>query len=390
MRIRSAGITRQREIQKQMTRSPDHEIARQHLWQIPAAREFLSLVVIALFLWLLYELRGIFIPLLIALILAHIFNPLVTFLEEKWRWPRPLTAALLLAIFVFGFAGFLSWLGPLLLQQITDLVTRLPEYLRTLAITYNLDPGNILDQLEQSLRQLQLDLQQILAQIYKTTGHALGLVTTVFSTAAYLIFSVALVLIYFFLLSWHFNRALQRFARYLPQSRRERIIEILSQMDEAVGQFFRGRLVIAIIMGILLSVGWFLTGVPYWFLLGMLTGLLNIVPYLSIVSWPVVILLKYAETVTAAGGQSSSVLSIVLWPSVVYIAVQLLEGWLLTPWIQSGQTNLSAATIIIVVFIGAGLAGILGMLLAIPVAACIKILLDEIVLPRVRRWAGEH
>jgi predicted PurR-regulated permease PerM len=373
-----------------MTRSSDHEIARQHLWQIPAAREFLGLVVIALFLWLLYELRGIIIPLLIALILAHIFNPLVTFLEEEWRWPRPLTAALLLAIFVFGFAGFLSWLGPLLLQQITDLVTRLPEYLRTLAITYNLDPGNILDQLEQSLRQLQLDFQQILAQIYKTTGHALGLVTTVFSTAAYLIFSVALVLIYFFLLSWHFHRALQRFARYLPQSRRERIIEILSQMDEAVGQFFRGRLVIAIIMGILLSVGWFLTGVPYWFLLGMLTGLLNIVPYLSIVSWPVVILLKYAETVTAAGGQSSSVLSIVLWPSAVYIAVQLLEGWLLTPWIQSGQTNLSAATIIIVVFIGAGLAGILGMLLAIPVAACIKILLDEIVLPRVRRWAGEH
>jgi predicted PurR-regulated permease PerM len=373
-----------------MTRSPDHEIARQHLWQIPAAREFLILVVMALFLWLLYELRGIFIPLLIALILAHIFNPLVTFLEEKWRWPRPLTAALLLAIFVFGFAGFLSWLGPLLLQQITDLVTRLPEYLRTLAITYDLDPGNILDQLEQSLRQLQLDLQQILAQIYKTTGHALGLVTTIFSTAAYLIFSVALVLIYFFLLSWHFNGALRSFGRYLPHSRRERISEILSRMDQAVGQFFRGRLVIAVLMGILLSVGWFLTGVPYWFFLGMLTGLLNIVPYLSIVGWPIAILLKYAETVTAAGGQSSSVLSIVLWPSAVYIAVQLLEGWLLTPWIQSGQTNLSAAMIIIVVFIGAGLAGILGMLLAIPVAACIKILLDEIVLPRARRWAGEH
>ena len=373
-----------------MTRSPDHEIARQHLWQIPAAREFLGLVVIALFLWLLYELRGIFIPLLIALILAHIFNPLVTFLNEKWRWPRPLTAAILLAIFVFGFAGFLAWLGPLLLQQITDLVSRLPAYLRTLATTYNIDPGNILDQLEQSLRQLQLDFQQILAQLYKTSGRALGLVTTVFSTAGYLIFSVALVLIYFFLFSWHFDAAPKSVARYLPQSRRERIIEILSQMDEAIGQFFRGRLVIAMIMGILLSGGWFLTGVPYWFFLGMLTGLLNIVPYLSVVSWPVVVLLKYAETVTAGGGQSSSFLSIVLWPSAVYIAVQLLEGWLLTPWIQSGQTNLSAATIIIVVFIGAALAGILGMLLAIPVAACAKIFFDEIILPGARRWASEH
>lgn len=113
------------------------ENAQKHLWQIPAARELISLILVALFLWLLYALSEIFIPLLIALILAHIFNPLVTFLEDKWRWPRPLTAALLLAIFVFGFVGFLSWLGPLLLQQGIDLVGRLPEYLRSLAATYN-------------------------------------------------------------------------------------------------------------------------------------------------------------------------------------------------------------------------------------------------------------
>jgi predicted PurR-regulated permease PerM len=160
-------------------------------------------------------------------------------------------------------------------------------------------------------------------------------------------------------------------------------------MDEAVGQFFRGRLVIAIIMGILLSLGWFLTGVPYWFFLGMLTGLFNIVPYLSIVSWPVAILLKYAEAVSAADHEIS-LISILLWPSAVYLAVQLLEGWLLTPWIQSGQTNLSPATIIIVVFVGAALAGILGMLLAIPVAACAKILFKNLLLPRVRQWAREH
>ena len=50
-------------------------------------------------------------------------------------------------------------------------------------------------------------------------------------------------------------------------------------MDQAIGQFFRGRLVIEFIMGVLLSAGWFLAGVPYWFFLGMVTGLLNVVPY---------------------------------------------------------------------------------------------------------------
>lgn len=143
-------------------------------------------------------------------------------------------------------------------------------------------------------------------------------------------------------------------------------------------------------MGVLLSAGWFFAGVPYWFFLGMLTGLLNIVPYLSVISWPIAILLKYLDTLTNASGATPGLLAVVLWPSVVYVAVQFLEGWFLTPWIQSGQTNMSAVTIILVVIIGGVVAGVLGMLLAIPVAACIKIFFEEVVLPPLARWAATH
>jgi predicted PurR-regulated permease PerM len=341
-------------------------------------------------LWLLYELREIVVPLLIALVLAHVFNPVVTSLEENWRCPRPLTAALLLAIFVLGFIGLLAWLGPLLLAQVTDLARRLPEYLRTLAAAYEIDPGNLLNQLEQSLGQLQLKPQQILGQVYEATGRALGIVTTVFSVTSYLLLSVALILVYFFFFSWGFNSALDKLARFLPESRKERIVEILARMDAAIGQFFRGRLIIAMIMGVFLSAGWYFTAVPYWFFLGMLTGLLNVVPYLSIVSWPLVILLKYAETLTAGQGNPVDFFAIALWPSAVYIGVQILEGWLLTPWIQSGQTNLNAATILVVVIIGGALGGILGLLFAIPIAACVKIFFEEVFLPQARRWAADH
>jgi predicted PurR-regulated permease PerM len=172
-----------------------------------------------LLLWLLYALREIFVPLLIALILAHVFNPVVTYTEEKWRWPRPVTAALLLAIFVLGMAAFLSWLGPLLFAQVSDLLTRLPGYLRTLAANYSVDPGNIVDQLESSLRKLQVDFQALFSRLYQTAGQALGLVTSVFSVAGYVIFSAALVLIYFFVFSWRFNSALQASTNYLPHAR---------------------------------------------------------------------------------------------------------------------------------------------------------------------------
>lgn len=363
---------------------PNADAGNMHLWQITAARDVIFLILIALSFWLLYALSEIFVPLLIALILAHVFNPLVTLLERKWHWPRPLTVSLVLAIVVVACSALVAWLGPLLLAQITDLARRLPDYLRTLASGYNLD----ISQVEETIRQYQVNPQQIFAQIFKTTGRAVGFVAMLFTVATYMIFSVALVLIYFFFLCWGFNRALHSLEKYLPESRKERIVDILSQMDEAIGQFFRGRLVIAIIMGGLLSMGWYMAGVPFWFFLGMVTGFLNIVPYLSAVTWPIAIVLKYVETLTAGTGHD--ILSIVLWPSAVYIGVQLLENWVLTPWIQSGQTNLNAATIIIVVFIGAALAGVLGMLLAIPVAACIKILLNEVILPRLRRCAAEN
>jgi predicted PurR-regulated permease PerM len=121
-----------------------------------------------------------------------------------------------------------------------------------------------------------------------------------------------------------------------------------------------------------------------------LTGLLSIVPYLSVASWPVAIIVKYVDTLTSGMAESSAIVSAVLWPSVVYGAVQFLEGWVLTPLIQSGHTSLSAVTIILVVIIGGVAAGVLGMLLAIPVAACAKIFFQEVALPHLRRWAATH
>jgi predicted PurR-regulated permease PerM len=359
-----------------------------HLWEITAVRELVFLVFVAFSLWLLYSLRGIFIPLFLALVLAHVFNPLVTMVEEKWGWPRPLTIAMLICIYIASLFGLLLWVGPLIIEQGTSFARNLPNYLRTLAASFNIDAGDLSAKLEESIRNVLLEPNHIIAQVLKATNRAVGMVAAVFGMFAYWSLSVALILVYFFFFAWQFNRALEKLKRYIPASCREQAVDIAARMDASVGHFFRGRLFIAIIMGVAFSAGWFLTNVPYWFFLGMLTGLLNIVPYLSLVGWPIAILLKYLGDVT--GGEGPGLLSVVVWPSVVYIGVQLLEGWVLTPWIQSGQTDLSAATVLLVVIIGGAVAGILGMLFAIPLAACTKILLDELILPRVRRWASTH
>jgi predicted PurR-regulated permease PerM len=270
------------------------------------------------------------------------------------------------------------------------LLGKLPDYARALAANYGIQTGDLINQIDEAIRKFQIDPKQVAGQLFQTTGRAVVILKFILGMTSYWLLSTLLLAVYFFFFSWHFNTGLEKLRGYLPASRRERVAGIVARMDDAVGDFFRGRLLIAVIMGILLSAGWFLVGVPYWFFLGMLTGLLNIVPYLSIVSWPIAILLKYLDTLTNGAGGNGGLLAIILWPSVVYVAVQLLENWILTPWIQSGQTNLSAVTIILVVIIGGVVAGVLGMLLAIPVAACLKILGEEVVLPSLRRWAATH
>ena len=80
----------------------------------------------------------------------------------------------------------------------------------------------------------------------------------------------------------------------------------------------------------------------------------------------------------------------VIFPTVVYLLAQALDGWVMEPIVQGRATNLDPLTVLLAVLIGGTLAGLLGMLAAIPVAACIKILGQEVMVPRLRRYAEQH
>ncbi|HEY7166071.1 MAG TPA: AI-2E family transporter [Candidatus Binatia bacterium] len=360
------------------------DISQLHLWQITPARDILWLLAAAALIWIVYELREVLLPVLIAFVLADVFNPFITRMEER-GWPRAVTATLIIAIVFGALTGFFVWLGPLLMDQFTGLTDKLPDYLKTLGKTYGVDVGGLLSHLADSIRAFQEEPRKILEEIFSTTGKAFGVVTFLFSRATSVLISILVAVIFFFLFAWRFNDGIANLAVFVPQSRRARVFAIVSRMDAAIGDFFRGRLVIAGIIAVLLSLGWFLTNVPYWFFLGVITGILTIVPYLSLLTWPVAILLKYVDALT--GDSGAGLLQILVWPSLVYLVILFLEGWVLTPWIQSNQTEMSAATILLVVFIGGHFAGVWGLLFAIPVAACIKIIFNELVLPRIRRWA---
>jgi predicted PurR-regulated permease PerM len=367
----------------------DKSGSERHLWEMAAVRELFWIGLAAFLVWFGYELRGVFTPVLVALLLAYLVNPLVGGAASRWHIPRPVTITALLVIVAIVGAALVAWLGPIVSEQVQTLAKKTPQYLQRVTQTYGVQVGTVSEQFNTLLTRLQDDPLSVLQPLFLGTSQAFGVIGHVIGTTTEVALILVLLPIYFFFFSWHFDEMTNTASRFLPLSRKERTLRIISRMDQAVSGFFRGRLVIAVITGVLFGVGWALTDVPYWFLLGIATGVLNIIPYASAVGWPLAIALKYLDAVTGSGG-SVDWLSIALWPSLSYLIVQFIDGWLLTPWIQSQSTDMSAVTVLIVVFIGGAVGGFYGLLLAIPVAACMKILLEELVMPRWERWAAEH
>ena len=365
-------------------------LMNRHLWQITAIRDLFWVGFFLFILWAGYSLQGIFTPVLIGFLFAYLLSPLITYAQEHWRFPRPLTITLLFVFLIGLGAGLTGWLGPIVEEQIGTFTQKTPTYVESLAQRYNVDLENPGEQLQDVASTFEINtMMSFIKSTLAGTGQAFGLVGSVVSMTTYFLISFFLIPVYFFFFAWHFPAIIHTLRGYIPSSRKDRIEAIVQRMDHAVGSFFRGRLFIALLMGAMLSIGWWIVDVPYWFLLGIGTGILSIIPYGATLGWPLAVLLKYLDVTTGSGESNFDWVAVLVWPSVVYGAVQLIEGWVLTPWVQSQSTELSAVTILIVVFIGGTVGGLYGLILAIPLTVCIKIIFDEVLLIRLKQWAAE-
>ncbi len=372
--------------------SPSEETAStppadRHLWEITPIRDLLWLGGGLFLLWFGYYLRGVFTPVLIALLLAYLFNPLIRRAEVQWNIPRPVTISVVLFLSALIMGGLITWLGPLLAEQVQSFAERVPGYIQSIAQRYHVRLGDFSVHLSTIAASLRDDPLSILKPLFSGTGQAFGVLGTVIGTTADVVLAFILIPIYFFFFAWQFDRAIAQIRRYIPLDYRPQARQIVKRMDHAVSGFFRGRLAIALGSAVLYSLGWALTGIRYWFLLGLITGILTIIPYASLVGWPLAILLKYLDVLSSGAG-AFDLMTVVVWPSLAYLVVQFIESWLLTPWVQSQSMDMNAVTVLIVVFIGGAMGGFYGLLMAIPVAACLKILVEELVLTRLERRAA--
>ncbi|MBL8880833.1 MAG: AI-2E family transporter [Phycisphaerales bacterium] len=343
------------------------------------ARFFAVLVGGIVLYFLLRRLSVVVTPIAVGMAIAYILNPLVTYLEKSHRIRRAISITAIYTVGVTLFIVVTTLLVTRGLDQILRLARNAPEYFSNLMLW--------LDKAGFGAASQPADTTQLTNWIRERGAvvgqQSLDWLTATLSSATAWVSAGILVPMYAFFFLLHFEQIVNAVRDHLPAVYRDTIVRIASTADKAMADFFRGRLIVCMIVGVLTAIGWLIVGVPYSVPLGLLVGVLNLVPFLSILGLPPAILITYIHASQAGAPW--------LWPVLlaigVFSLVQSIESFVLTPWISQHTSGLHPVTTVIVLLIGAELAGLLGMLLSIPLASTLKSLAIEWVLPEIRRLA---
>jgi predicted PurR-regulated permease PerM len=225
--------------------------------------------------------------------------------------------------------------------------------------------------------------KSLLSQSLPALRSAGGSLIDVFAFIAHL--AIIPVYVFFFLLArGEPTKNLPGHLTFLKPTLRDDLVFLVREFVSIIESFFRGQLIIGLIMGVLLGIGFTIVGLRFGFVIGLGLGVLNIIPYLgTIIGLAVTIPLAFfqqppngeavaaaAQAASAQDAASAGGVQLVLLVLLVKLIVQAIESWLLTPRIMGSRTGLHPVIIIIAIFFwGTAFKGILGMLLAIPLTA---------------------
>ena len=363
-----------------MVNQQDREANRRFEWLRGMGIAAWSIVgacaVVALLAWLVFQLRIIWPPLIFAVIIVYLFKPLVDRLE---RHKVPRVAGGCLAYLLFG--GVLVLVGllivPVISDQAVELVDHVPkvidsssEAVSDLAVWLNLPESfQGVESLSGGLRDWFADpanREVILEGIGRVGEIARGVLEVA------VVVLLAPVLAFYILVDAHNLRKAGE--RLIPAADRAEAIHVARQIGKAVGGFIRGQLMVALVVGLLSSLALGLLDLPFWLIVGLIAGLLNIVPFIG----PWVGGALGVSTALIVGDPIKAI-----WVVVAFVAIQQFDNHLVSPMILRVAVHLSPVTIILALLAGGSMGGLFGILIAVPVTAVLKIVAGHLWRTRV-------
>lgn len=333
-------------------------------------RIFFTVAVIIAVLYLVDYLKGVLLPFVVACLISYMLEPIV-----KWnmRWTHcrrrfiPVILTLLEACVVVG--GLCMAIFPYLVAECQEMGETIKHFTSTqIKIPY------LSESVHKFMRE-NIDFNAISRLLSREEWKQVAK-TAISSSWSFLTSSLAfiagvaswlIVILYVIFIMLDYERLMLSFRQLVPYAHRDRAYRIASDIKNTMNRYFRGQFLIAGLVGLLFSAGFLIIGLPMGVVLGLFIGVLNLVPYLQLISLPVTAVLCIVWTMTTGGN-----FWVIFWEAMaVYVVVQCIQDLLLTPRIMGKAMGLNPAIILLSLSIWGALLGFMGLIIALPLTTLV-------------------
>jgi predicted PurR-regulated permease PerM len=327
----------------------------------------LILISIAACFWILYRFSQVVLILFIAILIGTVIRPMVTWLYRRGL-PRMIGGIFVYFLLLTLLAGFVLLLYPFVAEQSEMIIASVPGYYQSLRGSMMGSSNLFIEQLS-GFMPVNLDLPMLDQRTGQQTLDSAGQAVVFVSSAANIIFIGAAVLLLAFYWTLYGSRTLQTLIVLLPTGQRQRTRILVHAMEAKVGAYIAGQGVLCLSIFILSLAAYMLIGLPFPLVLALAAGIMEIVPMVGplIGAIPAAII---ALTISP---------SMLIWVVVATIVIQQVENSLLVPRVMRKTVGVNPFVSLLAIFAFSTLFGIVGALIAIPIAAILQLLLDRFV-----------
>ncbi len=310
---------------------------------------------------ILYIGRDIVVPLVFATIIAILLNPVVNFLTRK-KMNRIVAIALAvlatlalivgLMYFIISQAALLSDSFPQFKERFNEIIN---DTVNWVSSNLNIRKSNIYSWINDTKKKVMSNSTPVIGTAFVSLGGTLAL--------------LLLLPVYIFMILLYKPLLMEFISQLFVKGKQKVVADVLDQTKSMVQSYLVGLLIEAAIVATLNSVGLMILGIPYAILFGVISALLNMIPYIGIIiatTMPVLMAVATKDPIYA------------VWVLALYLLVQFLDNNFIVPKIVASKVQVNALVSIIVVLIGGALWGVAGMFLALPLTAIIKVIFDRV------------
>ncbi|AQY39855.1 AI-2E family transporter [Bacillus thuringiensis] len=313
-------------------------------------------------------LKTIFFPVLLAGVLFYILHPFVSLLEKKGV-SRIVSIASIYLIVIGLFVFLVVTVIPIIKDQIDALIDNLPYFGHEIEqAARRFGESNLLGKIQENLNiNVANMVKDYTVDFTKSLSSVTGNVTGFLSTVTEVVLTFVMVPFILFYLLKDGEQLPNHFLKFISEQRQPAAMRILDDMHYAISSYIRGQIIVSLFIGIMLLIGYLIIGIKYAVLLAILAMIVNIVPYVGpIIAITPALIIAFIDS-------PAMVLKVI----IVMMVVQLAEGKFISPQVMGKKLDIHPITIIFIILTAGNLFGIMGIILAIPGYAILKVLVTH-------------